>query len=175
MLKELGRHKGNVAMSKKGKLFYGGIPTGPDVERLMMLDISPGDSIEYAVIENTISVSRKDSRFYTVTRVWREQLLRDRRLHVVPCGGAFRALTPNEAISERIRGMHRIGRAAGREVRKVELIDLHALSDNELYQHRLIQRSARALLAAAQKACERIAPPSTYQSYRKLAPPPPEE
>lgn len=60
------------------KVYRRGIPTDPDVEKLMTA-IQPkiGTTTPYSVIEEAINCERNTSRFHAVTRVWRARLERD--------------------------------------------------------------------------------------------------
>lgn len=81
--------------------FFGGVPTKPDVDKLMAKwpDIAPGLIIPYTEIESTIGESVKSNRYLTVVDRWRKTLYRDRNLVLQPHKGvAFEVLQPNGRI-----------------------------------------------------------------------------
>jgi len=66
---------------EKQTVFFGGLPTEPDVKTLEALfpsgELTPGKFISYESLEQAISVSQKTHRFKTVVRRWRVRLERD--------------------------------------------------------------------------------------------------
>lgn len=142
------------------KLWHGGIPTAPDVDRLMELEFKPGDAIGYGQVESVIREKRGSSRFRTVTDAWRKRLFRERSLQVVAEGGMFHGLTPSEALSYAIKDLNRVGRAARRTTVRAGVIDVHRLSREEQERHMLVRRHSAALLGHTQDVCKAIAPPA---------------
>lgn len=142
-----------------GKLFRGGVPTRPDVDLLMKISVEPGTRIDYATIEDMLGIVRGSSRFRTVTQAWRRRLFREQRLQVEADGAAFVVLTAAQAVSAAATRLHRVGRAAGRTVVRVEAIDPRELDDGDQKRHFLLRRHAAAALDAVSEACRAIAPP----------------
>jgi hypothetical protein len=147
-------------------LYFGGIPTGPDVDKLMAaFDLAPGVTAPYSEIEALIGLDRHQSRFRTITNVWRKRCLRDRGLESVAEGTAFRFLTADQALDQRVNDLHRIGRMTGRSLTKAGFIDPDSLSSPQRVEKlRLVRREAAALLAAAQASAKVIAPPGPKPS-----------
>lgn len=75
-------------MKRTNGMFYGGIPTGPDVAAIRRVyqddKIPPGTLIPYEAIEEIISCRRGSSRFVSVTMQWRKEIERDCGL-VIAC------------------------------------------------------------------------------------------
>lgn len=141
------------------KLFRGGVPVAPEVNRLMALGTEPGLVISYEDAEQVIGVRREETRFLTVTQAWRKRVFREHRIRIKTEGGSFRFLTASESLALSVNDMHRVGRAVGRTVVRAEAIDHTALDDREMQRHALLRRNAAALLDAAQTACKDIVPP----------------
>lgn len=64
------------------ELFLGGIPTAPDVEKLLAALGVPqiGQVITYSQVSQVIALDANQSRFRTVTTAWRSQLYRTHNL-----------------------------------------------------------------------------------------------
>jgi len=88
------------------KLFFSGVPTGPDVDKLEKEYGVPvaGAMITYDAITRTIGSDHRDHRFRTVTAAWRKRLERDHRvlLEAIPCEG-FRAMTPDILAESQVK------------------------------------------------------------------------
>jgi hypothetical protein len=67
---------------ENNELFLGGIPTGPDVEKLIATLGIPtvGAVISYKDIADVLALDFSESRFRTVTNAWRGQLYRQHNL-----------------------------------------------------------------------------------------------
>lgn len=141
------------------RLFRGGVPTGPDVEKLMALGVSPGDRVLYDDVERLLGLKRASNRWHSVTIAWRKRLFREQHIQTEADGEAFVILTADQAVSSAIKHMTGIGRAAGRVVVRVETIDQAALSPRALDQHVLVRRHAAAVLVSTRDACKAVAPP----------------
>lgn len=154
-----------------GKLFYNGVPTGPEVAKLMALNVRPGDRVEYGRVEELIGVARNRFRFETITNAWRKKLFRECHFRLKREGGAFIVLTADQAVSAVAEDLHSLGRKAGRTVVHNEAIDTGALSAQKLAQHTLQRRYTMAVLTAAREACRGIAPPRAVVGLPLRRPP----
>lgn len=148
-----------------GKLFLGGVPTQPDVDALMNLEIVAGSHVTYDEIEETTGVKYRTHRFSSVVMAWRKRLFRERGLQTKARGGAIHFLTADAALDEAGVKMIRVGRATGRVVRDVGMIHAAELgSDEKRARHTLMAREAAALLEAARAAHKSITGPAPTQS-----------
>jgi hypothetical protein len=78
------------AMSEnKGRLFIGGVPTGPSVALLEAKfgDVALGESVPYAEIAAVIGVDRHAGRFNVVVSRWRDKLLKERNIRTTRTAG----------------------------------------------------------------------------------------
>lgn len=75
-----GRMQKHNAIGKQ-KLFFGGIPTEPDItalkESFPASTLKPGVLVSYQDIEKVISCAIRSNRFRTVVNRWREELEKD--------------------------------------------------------------------------------------------------
>ena len=81
--------------------FVDGIPTAPDVARLMEEYKLPavGTVITHLSIEEILRQSRKTCRYKSVTHIWRKKLYRDHNIILGPVKGVgFKSLDPEERV-----------------------------------------------------------------------------
>lgn len=141
-------------------LYFGGVPTGPDVDMLMArLDAQPGSSFSYEEIASIIGVDPRHSRFSTVTGAWRAKLFRERGLQSRREGGAIHFLTANAAHDVAIAGVTRIARAARRARIRADAINVDELSPERREKHSLVRRELMAMHEASERAKKAIALP----------------
>lgn len=66
---------------KEDNIFFGGVPTGPDVKRIIEAwppaDMAPGVVIHFSSIGDLIGINSESSRFRTVTERWRREMEKD--------------------------------------------------------------------------------------------------
>lgn len=151
-------------------LFFGGVPTGPDVDALMAeIPAEPGTSVTYDRVAEIVGLDRTSSRWKTVTQAWRKRLFRDRLIQTSAEGGAFHFLTA-DAAQDKCRGrFNTIGRAVGRNRLRVEAIDPTDLTtEQKRTEHGLLQRETRALHDAAKAAAKAIALPAPVRPSAPL-------
>lgn len=90
------------------KPFFGGLPTGPDVKRIMdQVDAGSkrGEIVKHDEVEKIIKVSRDENRYKTVTNAWRRKVLSESGVKIVGdrpdvVGVGFAVLTNKEQIAE---------------------------------------------------------------------------
>lgn len=83
-------------------LFFGGMPTGPDVKKLNDRWPEPkqGDRFSYSEIERTIGISRNEGRFHSITNAWRADLQSKGFVSGCERGKAFFIQTDKQVIKE---------------------------------------------------------------------------
>ena len=66
-------------MSNPNMLFNGGIPTAPDVQRIMERtgDLQTGDCVTYEQIEQAINEKKSSNRFRSVVTSWKNKMFRE--------------------------------------------------------------------------------------------------
>lgn len=143
-------------------LFFGGVPTGPDVDLLMdRFPVGPDVSVSYFDIVETIGVTPSAPRFRTITTAWRNRVFRQRGLQSKCQGGTFTFLTADEAHDRAYSGVEKIGRSIGRQRTKIEAIPQDQLTtEQRRVEHVLLRREINALYQSAQSAAIAIAAPT---------------
>lgn len=116
-------------MGNGARPFFGGVPTGPDVERLIEHFGVPGPGlILHADIVAILGIDFRSSRYRCVVGIWRRRLRREHNISTegVP-GEGIRVLAEVERIGKSVRGLRsgtrKIG-SAWREVRDVKTEEL---------------------------------------------------
>ena len=151
------------------KLFFGGVPTGPEVDRLMKsLTIEAGQRVPYSTVEELTGLSASENRFRAVTNAWRKRVFREKALEVKAEGGCFIILTPDEALTHGITAFHRVGRALGRANVKVSVINETQLTTERATTKRLLQREIGMVADAARRAAKEIAAPKPVATITRL-------
>ena len=145
----------------KSKLFFGGIPTEPDVLRIMAaIHPEEGDEILHETVEDLIGCSRKSARYRTITAAWRNRMMRDHNVHIAALfGKGFTVLRPTERVEYGIKR----GISGVRTVRKGAYYAERAPSDQldavDKQKQMHMSRLATAVIDAANQSLRVIAPP----------------
>lgn len=152
------------------KLFFGGVPTGPEVDRLMnAISLEAGARVSYEQVEKITGVRATEHRFRTVTSAWRKRVFREKALEIKAEGGFFVILTADEALTNGITSFHKVGRALGRASVKVSVINETELSSERASTKRLLQKEIGAVADAARRAAKEIAAPKPVVSLVRKA------
>lgn len=136
------------------KLYFGGIPTEPDVNLLLRKypAYEPGMSIPYEEVEQLLNVHWQTKRFGTVTRSWRRRILRMFNQDLSPRGGQFVVLHPHERINKQ-GGRLRSGiMIVGRSGRHLAMVPRQELSDIDIKRLDHFSRRAALLIDADRRA-----------------------
>lgn len=86
----------------KSILFFGGVPTAPDVDILLKHYKQPqeGAILKYEDIASIVKLDSSTSRFKTVLNSWRKRLFRDYNILMIPEPGiGLKNSTPSERIN----------------------------------------------------------------------------
>lgn len=143
------------------RIYLGGVPTRPDVERLLAeLNAEPGTSIAFEEVEGIIGVGWQSARFTTVTGAWRRHLFREKGIQVKREGGAFHLLTADGSQDECVRGLGKVVRSARRLRIRVDVIDQRKLSKERRERQRLLSREVQAIEETAAKSRMLLAAPN---------------
>lgn len=143
-------------------LFLGGIPTRPDVKKIMehFKNLSVGQEIEDAEIMAITDLVPKTSRYQAVTSAWRRQVLNEMNLFVAREHGKFKILTSPERITKETGRLTHGLRQVGRSARLTAMVPASELDDigKARQEHNL--RKAHFVLEAAKSAPAEIAAPN---------------
>lgn len=150
-------------MNGNGKMFFGGIPTEPDVKRLLAAfpEIVPDALIPYESVEKVLGTTRPTGRFRTITTAWRKRLEREQNFILVAVAGqGFRRLTEQDrSRMDTWRGVSHL-RQFGRRTRDLCRVVTAAFSAQDLASHDHRTRCQLGLLEAARQTTKEIAAPA---------------
>lgn len=99
------------------KVFFGGVPVGPEVNRLIdQFGVpSEGQTITHAEIEQTTGAAYRSCRFRTIVAHWRKRLFKEHNLDsVAEIGVGIRFLNPVERVTVCATQLIRTSRAVRR-------------------------------------------------------------
>lgn len=149
------------------KLVVGGMPTEPDVKRLIEAFPSPkiGEIITHQQIVSVIGAAPGSTRYRTVVTAWRRQLFRQHNIDTkaVPgIGIAF--LTASERVTESIRGYSAHVRGIRRDVRRIRSVRAEELTDQQQRATEHATRHMEATLSQARTDSKAIAVQFTPQA-----------
>lgn len=147
------------------KMFFGGIPTRPDVQAIMdKIVLEAGQTVSKSEISQIIQQPEDSSRFYTVTTAWRKRMFSELNLEIIVDGDNYRALLPHERLSHNVGKFTRSGRMIARTMRSAATIKASDLSQDEQVRLSHFQRSTAAILGQMSEARKQIEPPKAAQS-----------
>lgn len=120
--------------SEPSRLFRGGVPLSPDVERLMQHfgDVAVGQVIEHAQLESVLGTHRRSARYRSVLTAFRKKMLQLRQRvldgRCVP-GVGLKCLTDEQTVGHIGDRMRSLRRETGRLRVKAATVDVGALSE----------------------------------------------
>lgn len=115
------------------KVFFSGVPVGPDVRKLLEEYGIPEENteIKYLEIEKIIGESYLKNRFKTVTNAWVNYLLKAHNVLMIPVRGvSYVATNPNtrvEYCSDRVKSAIKM---VGKRLGTMALTDKHKLTED---------------------------------------------
>lgn len=149
---------------EKGKVYFGGIPTEPDVNKLMdkfpVNMLNPGFEITYEEVAKVIDEKIGSSRWRSVTNAWRNKM-ESKYNKYVSCSsrksdggdetyGVFVVLTEGGKVQLGGKKVKSAARAARKAVRVLTNVSYKALKDEEKRDYDLSLARAGAIITAAQ-------------------------
>lgn len=142
------------------KVVIGGVPTSPEVKRLLAAfpDPQPGTTISHADIETVLNLSRDSSRYRTIITAWRRQLLLEQNIDIDALSGVgFYVPAPFERVTISTRDFRRgIGRV-GKAVRRISRVPMERLTNEEQVKAEHTRRRMEATLSEGRSATKEIA------------------
>lgn len=143
-----------------GKMYFGGIPTRPDVQAIMdKIRLEAGESVSKKAIAEIIGQPESASRFRTVTNAWRARLMNEQNIEIIVDGDDFRALLPNERLSHTVGKFTKGGRMIARSTRSAATIKASELSRDDQTRLAHFQRASAAILHQMSEAKKELEPP----------------
>ena len=121
--------------------FKDGMPTGPDVERLIRKwpELSPGDRLDYPALEKILNVEAGTSRWRSITNAWRRRQKRDSNI-IIECdaGNAFYVATADQVSSSIHGGLMGVGRKLKRMREKAIRVETKSDSQRATLDHQCL-------------------------------------
>lgn len=157
------------AQNRDRQLYFGGVPTEPDVKRILDKWGVPteGQTIGYDDIEALIHTPRTAHRFRTVTHAWRSQLLRAHNVRMLCVDGVgFCAGTPEQRLNEVVDRSAHVRLHLSRTVQLGRMIDGERLPDpqRKALQHHVMANAAHVLaMQTDRKRIKAGLPPSVSE------------
>lgn len=140
----------------KERVFFGGVPTEPDVKKLMdAIDVKAlpkGSSIEYETVSEIIGIQYKAPRWRSVTLSWRKKLEKDFGI-IIDCSqteSAFIVLTEGGKVGLSGRKLRSAVSSARRAYIVSGQVDVKQLSEDEKAKHDFFSARAGNILVSAQ-------------------------
>lgn len=147
--------------TRTAALFVGGLPTGPDVRRLMdrFRDKAQGDSILLSDVAAEIATEVRTQRFETVLTAFRAALRKERNLETERDHGgvAVRILQDNERAAVSFKLVRRGARQIGRAYTKASSTPTGKLNEQERKELMHVQRLTEAMANSARQSIKEIA------------------
>lgn len=153
-------------MSKTG-LFLGGVPTGPDVLRLIesFPDLKPGDEVTHERISSVIGQDRESNRYKSVVTAWRKKMFRDHNIDMEAVQNVgFRVLNSIERVSAGVKGVGKNVRGLVRSESRIRSAPAEQLSQQQQGVREHVLRHTGALVDSARRASKEIAVKFTPQA-----------
>lgn len=137
------------------KVYFGGIPTEPDVRKLMdHFGVPQPGLIAHEVLEQLVGHEHTSSRYVTVVGAWRKKLLREFNVaSKAEPGDGIKILTEPERVEESRRRLGQSARQAARDHRWALMIDASKLDD---VARKKLDHTLRATAAVATAAAVNI-------------------
>jgi hypothetical protein len=148
-------------METKAITYFGGVPTAPQVRKLMewAKDSAPGDSLELSAIAELTGEDVRSNRFRTIVDVFRRALLRDRNFVTerIAGMGTIRILLDSERTGFGARGIRQGSRKVHRSVGVIAATPTERLTDAERDTNFHVRRLGEAIVATTRTAMKEIA------------------
>lgn len=156
---------------KEAKVHFGGVPTEPDVKRLLSsIAVERGEEVSHETVEAILGIDREQSRYRTVTTAWRRRVLREFNTDTVAVAGVgFRFLLEGERVSESIKDFGKGTRKIGRSLGRISRVETEQLSDGERTVVDHGRRLMAATLDAARRAQKEIGVPKAAKVLPRVA------
>lgn len=150
-----------------GRVYFGGVPTEPDVKKLLerfdVEDMIPGYEIKYSEVSEVIGQPKEASRWRTVTTAWRKRLENDRGIFL-GCDkekGCFYVLSEGGKVDLSGSKLQSAATAAKRAYVVLGCVDTKKLSDDERRKHEFYSMKSGVMIAAGQLRSKKMILPET--------------
>ncbi|CUW38817.1 protein of unknown function [Magnetospirillum sp. XM-1] len=142
-------------MAKRDSVFFGGVPTDPDVrairEAYPEADLPVGMVIPYHDVAGLLGVSVNSKRFRTVTWRWRRRVEAETDSLVIGVekGVGFKVLSASEKLDASVAKLGSAVKAARRSYSLSGRVSVTEISQEERDRLMWVQRNSAALISTA--------------------------
>ncbi len=146
-------------MATAAKVFFGGVPTEPDVKKLIGAYGSPaeGTVLPYDELSEVLQLSRRSSRFRTVITAWRKQLLKEYNLDSkARVGEGIVILTPEQRVEESGKNLLSSARQVRRGFVRASTVPTARLDGISRQKHDHMMRIGRVMHDAITTNCKAL-------------------
>lgn len=117
-------------------VLIGGMPTAPDVTRLMetfpVSEMAEGDVIKHSAIASALRISKSSTRYRSVVSAWRKKLRIEHNIDVAAeTGIGYRVLSDSERVSHGLRDYRSSTRKLVRAADRIARANPEKLSEPE--------------------------------------------
>ncbi len=143
-------------MSRVQKVYFGGIPTEPDVRRIRERfpddQLVVGQVIPYSEVATIIQAPYRSARFVCVTQRWRILVEKDRGLVIgVEKSEGFKVLDDHQKLDLSGDKLRTAVKQARRSFTLVGMVDRRNLSDEERSRMEHYNNRSAAMISVAQR------------------------
>jgi hypothetical protein len=142
--------------TRKSSVFFGGIPTEPDVNKLLeeinVKEMKPGETVPYSDVGIVIGQRVGTSRWRSVTNAWRKRLEKDYNI-IIGCKSfekAFCILTEGGKVNLSGRKLRSAVTMARRSYKISGYVDVKKLTEAEKKDYEHFTLKSANILATAQ-------------------------
>lgn len=146
-------------MATTAQVFFGGVPTEPDVNKLLATYGTPSEGavIFYDDISQVLQQDRHSSRFKTVVSAWRKQLLKSYNLDSkAKAGEGILILTPEERVCESGKNLLSSARQVRRGFVRASTVPVARLDTINRQKHDHMMRIGRVMHDAITTNCKAL-------------------
>ncbi len=139
------------------KAFFGGMPTKPDVDKLMHLDLSEGDTVTHEQIEDIIGHPHDSNRYRAIVGRWRRVILAQQNLLLLSLPNVgYKVLTPSERVASGVDGFVKAGKRIRKNTILLGMIPDQNLSTVERTKRDHVTRVSLAVLETMQEGAKQV-------------------
>ena len=146
-------------MAKNARPFFRGIPSGPDVAKLIdAFGIPEPGIITHDSISKVIDQPLETHRYVSVVHQWRKRLMREYNIQMVgERGVGYRILSETERVDFARHGLARNAKLVVRQHQHALLIDVNKLDEPTRKKHDHVVRASASMASAVQNTERELA------------------
>lgn len=148
-------------MTAPARPFFGGVPTAPDVEKLLEhFGVPQPGVITYSDLSEVLGMRWRTARFRSVVDAWRHRLRREHNISTrAELGEGIRILAEHERADVARDQLRRGARSSAKAVREVRDTRIEQLDEKQRAHHDHVAMVAERIFHATTEAVRQITPP----------------